>query len=199
MSEKAFVAAIRPNVYGSSTSGVKKSMVCTTASSSDTRHTAASSSVSFPTMSCAEATCGIPASTSRSEPAGSLHAQPAPWESWVRRTVSVATRPVYASHERQGMRLAPPWAVGRLDDQLPRIGARVDQPDHDVALEREGVDRPARHPDRLAVGGGDRPVPLHHGERLAVADEPHRPPGRALFAHRPQRVAADEVGPVEVE
>src|SRR6185437_9029001 len=33
MSENAFVAAIRPNVYGSSTSGVKKSIVCTTAAS----------------------------------------------------------------------------------------------------------------------------------------------------------------------
>ena len=51
MSEMALVAAIRPNVCGSSTSGVKKSMVVTTASSSDTRQTAASSRDSFPTSS----------------------------------------------------------------------------------------------------------------------------------------------------
>src|SRR6185437_4641914 len=164
MSEKAFVAAIRPNVYGSSTSGVKKSIVCTTASSSETRHTAASSRLSWPTISCSAETCGIPASTSRSEPAGSLHAHPAPWESSVRRTVSVATRPVYASHEGERVRLARPGAVGGLDDQARGIGGRVDQPDHDVALERERVHRPARHPGRLAVGGGDRPVPLHHGK-----------------------------------
>src|SRR4051794_9050730 len=57
----ALVAAIRPNVCGSSTSGVKKSMVVTTASSSDTRQTAASSRDSFPTISCgARAAAGNP-------------------------------------------------------------------------------------------------------------------------------------------
>src|SRR5438874_2633779 len=70
MSENAFVAAIRPNVYGSSTRGVKKSIVCTTASSSEMRQTAASSRPSWPTMSWADSTRGSPASTWRSDPAG---------------------------------------------------------------------------------------------------------------------------------
>src|SRR6185312_3911002 len=201
MSENAFVAAIRPNVYGSSTSGVKKSIVCTTARSSEMRHTAASSRPSWPTMSCADSTRGSPASTSRSEPAGSLQAQPAPCESSVRRTSSVAiSDSVYAaSDERHGVRLAPPRPVGCLDDEALRIGAGVDERDHDVALERIGVDRPPGHADRLAVAGGDRPVLLHHGERVAVADEAHGPPGGAVVAHRPQGVAPDEVGAVEVE
>src|SRR6185503_8867585 len=168
MSENAFVAAIRPNVYGSSTSGVKKSIVCTTASSSEIRQTAASSRPSWPTMSCADSTRGSPASTSRSDPAGSLHAQPAPCESSVRRTVSVAISiSVYvSSDEGHRVRLALPRAVGGLDDQPLRVGRGVDQRDDDVALERVGVDRPARDPDRLAVAGGDRPVLLHDGERV---------------------------------
>src|SRR6185312_13537776 len=173
MSENAFVAAIRPNVYGSSTSGVKKSIVCTTATSSEMRQTAASSRPSWPTMSCADSTRGRPASTSRSEPAGSLQAQPAPWESSVKRTVSVAISvSVCRSDERHRVRLAPPRPVGGLDDEALRIGAGIDERDHDVALERVGVDRPASHPDRLAVAGRDRPVLLHHRERIAVADEP---------------------------
>ena len=91
MSEMALVAAIRPNVCGSSTSGVKKSMVVTTASCSDTRQTAASSRDSLPTSSCGgRAAAGNPASTCDSEPAGSLHAQPAPCESSVSR-IWVAT------------------------------------------------------------------------------------------------------------
>ena len=90
MSENAFVAAIRPNVYGSSTSGVKKSIVCTTASSSEMRQTAASSRPVWPTRRSGASNAGSAASTSRSEPAGSLHAQPAPWESWVSRTAAVA-------------------------------------------------------------------------------------------------------------
>ena len=46
MSESAFVAAIRPNAYGSSTIGVKKSTVWTMASSSVSCTTPASSAVS---------------------------------------------------------------------------------------------------------------------------------------------------------
>src|SRR5689334_14559927 len=201
MSENAFVAAIRPNVYGSSTSGVKKSIVCTTASSSEMRHTAASSRPSWPTMTCADSTCGSPASTSRSDPAGSLQAQPAPCESSVRRTVSVAISvSVYVpSDEGHRVRLAPARPIGGLDDEALRICPRVDERDDDVALESVGVDRPAGDADRLAVAGGDRPVLLHDGKRVAVADEPDRAPGRAVVPHRPQRLAADEVGPVEVE
>ena len=45
-SEKALAAAMRPNQYGSSTTGVKKSTVSTMASVGDSRYTAASSRVS---------------------------------------------------------------------------------------------------------------------------------------------------------
>src|SRR4029077_7257024 len=91
-----------------------------------------------PSRGCAESTRGSPASTSRSEPAGSLHAHPAPWESSVSLTVSVAiSTSVYAaSDERQGVRLAPARPVGRLDDQPLRVGPGGDERDHDVALER---------------------------------------------------------------
>jgi len=92
MSEIALVAAIRPNVYGSSTSGVKKSRVVTTARSSEMRQTAASSSVSLPTSSSGAVTpISAPLSTWESSPAGSLQAHPAPWDSCVSRiSASVA-------------------------------------------------------------------------------------------------------------
>ena len=54
------------------------------------RQTAASSRAVWPTSSSAASKAGSAASTSRSDPAGSLHAQPAPWESWVSRTAAVA-------------------------------------------------------------------------------------------------------------
>ena len=49
MSERAFAAAIWPNIYGSSTIGGKKSSVCIIATSSLILYTAASSPVSRPT------------------------------------------------------------------------------------------------------------------------------------------------------
>ena len=50
MSLKEFAAAICPKVYGSSTIGVKKSIVKITALSSSILYTAASSEVSIPTI-----------------------------------------------------------------------------------------------------------------------------------------------------
>ena len=99
MSEIALVAAIRPNVYGSSTSGVKKSSVLTTARSSETRQTAASSSVSLPTSSSGARTpIWAPLSTWESSPAGSLQAHPAPWDSCVSLiSESVATSGIIGS------------------------------------------------------------------------------------------------------
>ena len=62
-------------------------MVLITQRSSETRQTAASSSVSLPTISSGGAAgIGSRDSTSDSDPAGSLQAQPAPWDSSVRRT-----------------------------------------------------------------------------------------------------------------
>src|SRR5213594_2527281 len=51
MSDSALVAAMRQKSYGSSTIGMKKSVVATTACSSFRRYTAASSPVSIPTSS----------------------------------------------------------------------------------------------------------------------------------------------------
>src|SRR5438093_13360819 len=51
MSDSALAAAMRPKSYGSSTIGMKKSVVATTACSSFRRYTAASSLVSIPTSS----------------------------------------------------------------------------------------------------------------------------------------------------
>ena len=54
----AFVAALAPNVYGSSTIGVKKSTVATMARSSVSRYTAASSRVRVPTSTRESSTTG---------------------------------------------------------------------------------------------------------------------------------------------
>ena len=89
-SESAFVAAIRPQSYGSSTIGVKKSSVATTACSSDSRTTAASSPVSVATRTSgwSSGIDSVPSSGSRS--AGpSLHPQPAPWLKLVSRRGSM--------------------------------------------------------------------------------------------------------------
>src|SRR5689334_2538604 len=86
MSESAFVAAIRPNAYGSSTIGVKKSAVCTSASSGVNCTTPASSARSIPTSTRGSVGRGNPATIGRRSAAESLHPQPAPWLSEVRGT-----------------------------------------------------------------------------------------------------------------
>src|SRR3954447_16566012 len=88
MSESAFVAAIRPKAYGSSTIGVKKSAVCTIASSSVSCTTPASSAVSAATSTRGSDGRGRPATIGRRSAAHSLQPQPAPWESEVRGTVT---------------------------------------------------------------------------------------------------------------
>src|SRR5436305_6993867 len=114
MSDMAFAAAIRPKVYGSSTTGVKNSIVVTRAMSSEIRHTAASSSDSLPTSSSGgRAAAGIAASTSESEPAGSLQAQPAPWESSVSR-ICVATEAAYRRYPQTVAEIDPEQAAERV-------------------------------------------------------------------------------------
>ena len=54
----ALAAATVPNVYGSSTMGVKKSVVSTRATSSERRYTAASSAVALPTSTFVSVTLG---------------------------------------------------------------------------------------------------------------------------------------------
>ena len=79
-SEIAFAAAIRPKSYGSSTSGVKKSTVCTSARSALSANTAASSAVAGPTSTRGSPTAGSPSTIGSSSAAGSLQPQPAPCE-----------------------------------------------------------------------------------------------------------------------
>src|SRR5882724_11592851 len=66
-----------PNVYGSSTIGVKKSMVCTRAHSAESLYTPASSAVSNPTSTFSFAQRGIRASTLSKTFGLSFDAQPA--------------------------------------------------------------------------------------------------------------------------
>ncbi len=77
-SESAFVAAIRPNAYGSSTIGVKKSTVCTIASDSVSWTTPASSAVSVATSTRGSVGRASPATIGRRSAADSLQPQPAP-------------------------------------------------------------------------------------------------------------------------
>src|SRR5919109_11295 len=81
MSESALVAAIRPNAYGSSTIGVKKSAVCTIARSGVSCTTPASSDVSAATSTRGSADRGSEATIGRRSAADSLQPHPAPWES----------------------------------------------------------------------------------------------------------------------
>ena len=85
-SDSAFVAAIRPNAYGSSTIGVKKSTVCTIASESVSCTTPASSACSAATSTRGSVGRGSPATIGRRSAADSLQPQPAPWEREVRGT-----------------------------------------------------------------------------------------------------------------
>src|SRR5476649_216840 len=86
MSDSALVAAMRPKSYGSSTIGVKKSVVATSAWLSFSRYTAASSLDSVPTSSSfGRLRIGVAASSSVSTPGAILQPQPPPWLNWVSR------------------------------------------------------------------------------------------------------------------
>src|SRR5258708_27468538 len=77
MSLRELAAAIWPNVNGSSTTGVKKSTVCTSARSSLIRYTPASSLVLKPTSTFGSVGSGRRRSIESSVPGLSLAAQPA--------------------------------------------------------------------------------------------------------------------------
>ena len=85
-SEIALVAATRPKSYGSSTIGVKKSTVCTSARSSRSAYTPASSAVPKPTKTRSFAVDGNVRSTDASSAEPSLLAQPPHDASAVSRT-----------------------------------------------------------------------------------------------------------------
>src|SRR5579862_3354225 len=77
MSLTEFAAAIAPNVYGSSTIGVKKSTVCTRAHSGESLYTPASSAVSNPTSTFSFGQRGTRPSTWSKTFGLSFDAQPA--------------------------------------------------------------------------------------------------------------------------
>src|SRR3954471_19215844 len=79
---------MRPNSYGSSTIGAKKSTVWTSARSSRSTKTPASSKVSRPTRTRRSACVGTPLSASARSPGPSLAAQPAQRAKLVRRKSS---------------------------------------------------------------------------------------------------------------
>ena len=91
-SDSALAAAIRPQSPGSSTIGVKKSVVRIRARSSSRRSTAASSASAAPISRSpwAGAMASMVANMASSLASGSLQAQPAPGESEVSRGVGSA-------------------------------------------------------------------------------------------------------------
>src|SRR6476620_10568594 len=91
MLESAFAAAMRPQSYASSTTGVKKS------------------AVARPTSPSASAIPVRPRTISSSSPGGILHAQPPPCANWVSRTVST---PAVIPHPRRAYAVRPPEPAG---------------------------------------------------------------------------------------
>src|SRR6202012_4900613 len=82
---------MRPKSKGSSTTGMKKSVVATRAWVSLSRQTAASSEVSVPTIRFAKpAVAGMPLRIDCRTAGASLQPQPPPWAREVRRTAGVA-------------------------------------------------------------------------------------------------------------
>src|SRR5580658_1336423 len=118
-SDSALAAAIRPQSHGSSTIGVKKSVVSTSARSSSRRMTAASSPSAAPMSRSPSALGMLPmvANSASSLASGSLHAQPAPGDSEVRRGV---------------------WAWSVVTSATVRDGVRLPGGDGDVAGPGDG-------------------------------------------------------------
>src|ERR1700674_5364438 len=89
MSESEFAAAMRPNVRGSSTIGVKKSTLKTSAMSELKRYTPASSADALPTSTFGSVMRGSPPRTCASTLASTLDAQPAQETMCVKRVMSL--------------------------------------------------------------------------------------------------------------
>src|SRR5262245_2798654 len=131
-SDSALAAAIRPQSYGSSTTGVKKSAVVRIANPPSTRTTAASSPSASPTMSSLTAPRGLaplrPAMIDSSSPGGILHAQPPPWAYWVSRTAGCTDGTVTGSREVEPIEVHDLVPCGHevTHELLLRVVARVD-------------------------------------------------------------------------
>ena len=178
-SPSAFAAAMGPKSAGSSTSGVKKSRLATMASPSSSRYTAASSGPSSPTRSRSSGTCGTCCRMRPRSSGPSLHAQPAPWEYWVRRAASaegefMATEAMATRGVSQGFLPVP-----LHDGILETVAAH-----HAVANRRFRV--PACSRSAAACSGDSisispEPRPRQRRRRPPVETVPARP-----AAHRPR-------------
>src|ERR1700676_691600 len=161
MSDRALVAAMRPKSNGSSTMGMKKSVVATMACSSLRRYTAASSDVSLPTSRAAKLAAGAERfSNCASTPGAILQPQPPPCARSVRRGCAAAA--VSGNEEEVCVRLA------QLAQMM--VVAVVLQ----VCGTRQLRDRRRRQRVQefqllalLAVTPGDRPAdPVHRAQAL---------------------------------
>src|SRR5437899_11079430 len=100
MSYGALVAAMHPKSYGSSTIGMKKSVVATTACPSFRRYTAASSPVSIPTSSAGSRNWrGTLARISVSAAGAILQPHPPPCDKVVNRTSDIGHLPYIGGRE----------------------------------------------------------------------------------------------------
>src|SRR5690348_16969217 len=99
---------MRPKVKGSSTMGVKKSTVCTNATSGDRRYTPASSALSKPTRTLGSCCRANFPSTVSSAAGLSLDAQPAALTVSVRRTLLLSDMGIIVEegkrHQASGIR-----------------------------------------------------------------------------------------------
>src|SRR5688500_12111554 len=171
-SEMALVAAMRPKSNGSSTIGVKKSVVATSAWLSFKRYTAASSAVSVPTSrSFGNPRIGVAARISESTAGAIWQPQPPPWLNWVRRIRSGAFIRVEFYSGFQAIRqchrlpLARRIRRGPYPRRAPRAGAgrrRARHGRHDVQAALGARGEKARR----RAGGEER--------RAARGDAVHR-------------------------
>src|SRR5712691_9223051 len=203
MSDRALVAAIRPNVQASSTTGVKKSAVTTTAMAGLTRTTAPSSPCSTPTIRSVPGPSGTSlAMVSSSSPGGILQAQPPPRAYWVSRK---AAGPVMRSNvvpRPDTLLVTRPGVLGGADGgRRPGAGS----------LGCGGVRVPGGPPGlqnrwtaRRVVGGFDsRPPPRGLGSpangrrlrrrRVAIVDPRRQVPRTDVVLADPRLVAAREL------
>ena len=164
-SDSAFAAATRPNVYGSSTMGAKKSTVWTSAMSSVMRKTAASSNVSRPTSNRGSSTAGSGASARARSPGPIFDAHPAHRANSVSRTTSATCS------GRIGIRAAVPTAAGDPPfRRLPTDGRDGIDLDQYPAGQRTDLDRRTCRP-----GSAHRArIHLVHGGIVAHVPEIHR-------------------------
>src|SRR5580704_3577182 len=216
-SDSALAAAIRPQSPGSSTIGVKKSVVRTRARSSSRRSTAASSASAAPmSRSPWAGTAGpIDANSASSLASGSLQAQPAPGESEVSRGAWSA---ITLATVRDGGRLPGGEADVRgpgngggvpvVQDRRVQAGAQVGDDQHaaagvgvqDLLVAGELQDVEVVDDGALAAGGGGEPdQALAQGQVRALAgdflDAQHRPAVRGDDRAAPHGGGALAAGP----